>query len=253
MTRIWLKGGFGNILFQMAAGCRGNNDVIFVTNFVERNIVTQALGFKIHEALLLKDKFVYKRESLLKQLFVTLCFFLSSKIKKEVFGCMDEKGNLELFENLSPNSIGYFSSSKSLITDISGILIILSELNKLNDEYSEAYPFVYHFRGTDAWQLEYNKKLLSELFLTHKDNLVVVTDDIDTVIKEGILLENIRNGTVLSDFFMLANTTKKLYLSDSTFAWWASHLLDSTVDVYMPKRLYEQHGYYGNANLNLVE
>ena len=93
MTRIWLKGGFGNILFQIAAGCRQNNDVIFVTNFVERNIITHVLGWKIHEILLLKDKFVYKRESLLKQLFVTFCFYLSSKTKKEVFGCMDEKGN----------------------------------------------------------------------------------------------------------------------------------------------------------------
>jgi len=253
MTRIWLKGGFGNILFQMAVGCRQNKDVIFITNFIEGNIITHILGWKIHEKVLLKDRFIYKRESLLKQLLVTIGFRLSSKFKKDFFGCMDEKGNPELFDNLSPNSIGYFSSCKILITDISGVLVVLNELEKLKNEYTESYPYVYHFRGKDAWQFEYNIRLLRELYLTYKDNLVVVTDDVDAAIKEGILLENIQKRSVLSDFFMLANASKKLYLSDSTFAWWASHLLDSNVDVYMPKRLYDQHGYYGNSKLKLLQ
>ena len=247
--RYWIKGGFGNILFQFAAIYSSNKPISVVTILTKKNFFTQKiLKWEIHESKLEIFEFKESAVNLFKIIFTLLSFRLSLFLKKPFFGNLQSESialnDIKDLKNYCSYSAGIQFNSKNKL----GINQILNHLKNLKKSKAlPAYENVFHFRGKDANHLSENEEKLKLLFNKFGQNIYIVTDDTEKCKSLGIT--NVISGELLDDFFILSNTINNFFLSDSTFSWWASHLCDSSTNIYMPNKLYERHGFLGNANL----
>ena len=87
MKKIWLMGGFGNVLFQILAFnviSKNNDQVFYVKILTEKNLITKFLGWTIHERLYedLINKYKIHEIGLLKSSIIILISFLSKKFNR---------------------------------------------------------------------------------------------------------------------------------------------------------------------------
>lgn len=264
MKKIWLLGGFGNVLFQILAYRvikkeKGNN-VFYVEKLTEKNIITKLIKWSTHQKLYsdLIQSYEIKKVNILPAFLVVFLatiskrtgkfFSLSSFYSSKLF--LDEK------KKLADNIFGYFQEKEFLSKN-------LEELHKLGDDLknkygnSEKIPIVVHFRkGDTGWpddrRLYYEK--VRELLKEENGNIIIVTDSKDDAMEFFSELKNfeISNSTNALDDFKIMLSANKLYCAPSTFSWWAAHALDDKSEILAPQSLQTDLGMYIRGTLNII-
>ena len=261
IKKVYLSGGFGNIMFQFVLINRLIDlgyKVIIYDNFITNNFITKnLLRWKIqndfYKIYFKNNNIIINQSSFIKSLIDLLIFYLSKILKKPVLNYQYNPTSIELGNSFSNNNIfmGYFQNktflgkSKSAInTTVMSIrnIVIINPIDNLA-----------HFRGGDSGHLNYNFRILKESIKNLK-NITIVTDDI---LRLESLLRNknlsIVSNTPLLDFSFLCSAKKTLICSNSTFSWWAANIVENDVNIIMPLKLYETLGFYQSNNLTIIE
>ena len=253
MKKIWLMGGFGNVLFQILAYdvlSKSNNDVFFVTKLTEQNCITKFLGWTIHQPLF--DKLLQNTQRVNVKFGPSVIFvfiaFLSKKLKFRNQLSTFYNKDVQLKNGCSRNIFGYFQDKEFLSKNKNELLRVGSKLKTIYS-ISAKHPIVVHYRkGDSGWALKFSYYYEEiKLFLKkEKDNIIVVTDSLENArefFKDISGVEVIRSENAIEDFKILISA-KKMYCAPSTFSWWAAHSLDEKSEVIMPKFFEDNLGIY---------
>lgn len=254
-------GGLGNNLFHLSLGKKLEDegfDVNFDFFLTESNIITTTLGWSIHKNAI-KDELVHNvRNYKIKFKILTLLLLkLSQVIGKPVFNHYFIKEDIDLtkikFHNYRVIS-GYFQEKNQIAYFSSGLYGLVQFLKTVRTKFQPKNEFenVIHFRGKDSNHINRNKELLKmrqeECKLWH-----IVTDDLNYAKKE-LSNKNIKviGESAEVDFFQLAGASKNLICSNSTFSWWASHLVGGETTIHMPKELFKKSGYWNSNEIQII-
>lgn len=227
-NHIYLIGGFGNNLFQLnhAMNLVEEGKEVIVHNFLITNGSKQILkiaGLSFHNSnQLLTELGVIKQ---LKEVITIKKHFnlkiLEAIIKQKIFGI---KGyfNYYLESNINNKFLEILREC------------VEQKKNSLNSKLQNKN--VIHFRGGDFVRLGIQlDKNIYEKFPIKEG--IIVTDDIPFT--KNLLGSKLEDFEVVSqnpflDFLTLA-TAKNLYLSNSTFGWWAAEVSTSAIEIFQPK------------------
>jgi len=259
MKKIWLMGGFGNVLFQILAFRilnKADDKVKYVCTLTEKNIITRLLGWTIHRNIYYD--FIDKKNvlpfSFYSALFILIILKFNLRfLKKYAFFYKDN----DFFEcPFSDNIFGYFQSRKFLSNNEEELLKLCSEIR---EKYKTTFlDVVVHFRcGDFIWSIEdrayYNH--IRELLSKEDKSILIVTDSLEDA---RIFFKEVNNVSFLSskdpmcDFKNMISA-RKFYCSPSTFSWWAAHSLDKNSEVIMPLSFKHKMGIYVNRkNLTVL-
>ena len=255
MKKIWLMGGFGNVLFQILAFnvlLSKGEKVSFVKKLTEVNFFTKVIRWKIHQKLYLDliDEQDYLEVRNIQVFQILIISFISKyfnfKFKKATF--YNKKTQIEDYN--SENVFGYFQDKFFLSKNQNLVLEMgkrLSEKYKLKD----TYPIVVHYRKGDSdWAKKYSKYYneIKTMLILELNPVLIVTDSVENAsifFKEIQGVKIISSKNALDDFKYLISS-EKLYCAPSTFSWWAVHALRQDVSVVLPRFLVDSLGYYNN-------
>lgn len=265
MKKIWLMGGFGNVLFQILAfeviKSQTNHEVFFVEVLTEKNIITRILKWSIHQKLYQKliSKQQIKNVNLVKSFCVISLAFFSKITNRNYKYSTFYINNVEFeYSNLSDNIFGYFQEKKFLSENQQIILSLGERLNSIFHE-NLSYDIVVHYRGGDSgWALLYNdyyKKVKDLLILEPGRSICVVTDSLDNANSFFGNIDNLKiinSKNAIDDFKIMISTNYKLYCAPSTFSWWAAHSLNKDKQIIAPSFLQEKLGMFVKGNLTLI-
>lgn len=257
MKKVWLMGGFGNVLFQILAFRilnKVNADAKYVCILTERNIITRLLDWTIHENIyydFIDKKHVF-RVGVFSALFTLVILKFNLKfLDKHAFFYKED----DLFEYpFSDNIFGYFQGREFLINNEKELLKLCGEIR---EKYkSTLLDVVVHFRcGDFIWSTEdrtyYNQ--VKELLIKEDGDILVVTDslkDARLFFKEIGSVNFSSSIDPMCDFKKVISA-RKLYCAPSTFSWWAAHSLDKDSKIIMPLSLKYKMGVYVNRR-NLI-
>lgn len=263
--KMWLMGGFGNVLFQAFAAsiiAERGHQIELMGFLTTKSLLTKFLKWSIHDNRL--NNFFLKNINYKKKIGLLLLFklFLKKLFFKHCFK------NVFIFENEknlrlnSVNYFGYFQSKKLIEGNIENFNSYCKLLNSLIiNKYSTKFNPIdvcVHFRWSDSDWAKVNSKYYSVILknlINYRKNtkVVVLTDDID---KANFFFKDLKNKKIkrnspFEDFKSLM-CASNLYIAPSTFSWWAAHLSKSATNVYMPKSLFKSLGYHGNASLTIL-
>jgi len=254
---IWLMGGFGNVLFQILAFnviSKKENRIYIVKLLTEKNIITNFLGWSIHENLYdnLIDEKKIQKIGFLKSLIIIITGFISKKLNLKFKLSTFYSSSLKIDKNLCNNIFSYFQYNDFLKKNQEELLQLGKRL-RLKYALKQKYPIVVHYRkGDSVWALKHSyyydeiKKMLNKESLP----ILIVTDNLQDA--KNFFSENqntsiISSKTALDDFKYLLSA-EKLYCAPSTFSWWASHSLSSDSEVIIPKFFQENLGIFVKSN-----
>jgi len=253
MKKIWLMGGFGNVLFQIVAYnviSKTNKNVFFVTKLIKKNSITKFLKWSIFQPLhndLIDDNQVINIK-FIPALITVLKAFLSKKLKKKNKGATFYNKNIQLKNGVTKNVFGYFQDKEFLSENKKELLSLGDKLRTLYSS-STKNPIVVHYRKGDSdWAIKfsYYYEEIKELLKKEQEPIIVVTDSLEDAkgfFKDVSCLKVIRSENAIDDFKYLISA-KKIYCAPSTFSWWAAHSLDENSEVIMPKFFTENLGIY---------
>ena len=261
IKKVYLSGGFGNIMFQFVLvnrlvdlGC----EVIIYDNFITKNFITKnILRWNIqndfYKIYFKKNNITINQSSFVKSLIDLFIFYISKILKKPVLNYLYNPTKIELNNSFSKNNIfmGYFQNKTFLKNSKSAINTTAMSIRKfviINPADNLA-----HFRGSDSGYLNYNLTILKKSIKNLK-NITVITDDkskLESLLKNKNL--SIVSNTPLLDFSSLCSAKKILICSNSTFSWWAANVVEKDVNIIMPQKLYETLGFYQSNNLTIIE
>ena len=227
---IILIGGFGNNLFQL-------NEVF---NLVDA-------GFKV----VVHSYFTSKKSRWLLRL--SGLSFHNSAYLIEKFQLIEKCDKVEFKNTLNLALIVTIFASKINAKKKHSIYYLDSAINKrflvylrkkifyLRDRVNPKYinRNVLHVRGGDFLDLGISMKI--DIYNSiNLDNLLVVTDDIGYA---QSLFKNHSDFEIISkdsfrDFLIMVNA-RNLYLSNSTFSWWAAEISDSCIKIYQPAVMFD--------------
>ena len=234
VKNVFLMGGVGNQLFQIARACshRDNGHDVYILKLSRHTkLIYRLIGFTFHddwvdiEKVLCKLSFKTKEISY-KQMLILIFLFMMRKlgINKYFDTKIDEAPN---FLNKLID-VGYFQSSKHLtsnaVEDVGHALIDILNISSDTDNSS----MVLHIRGGDFSETDRLKdhdiKKVKDLAQRRNLQIKIVTNDKIfakqvTGINENISINN--SNSALDDFIFLTGS-KLLFLSNSTFAFWAA-------------------------------
>lgn len=252
MKKIWLMGGFGNILFQILVYnilIKKKLKVKFVETLTNKNIFTKLLKWTIHEKSYydLIDKNQIIKISNLK---ATLIFFIAlmSKIKNKGYNKSSfYNKELKLSDLISSNIFGYFQD-KSFLEDNREEIVSLGK--KIRNIYGEDKNLiVVHYRkGDSIWVRECKEYYEKVRLIIDNENreVIIVTDSIE----DAKLFFNgcnnikiIKSENAIQDFRYLVSANI-IFCGPSTFSWWAAHSLKENSIIYCPKILEDKLGFY---------
>jgi hypothetical protein len=257
MKKIWLMGGFGNVLFQIMAYnvlSKGNKNVFFVTKLTNKNRITKFLKWTIHQPLYnnLIDNNQIINVKFIPALITVLTAFLSKYIKgKNQIATFYDK-NIQIKSGVSKNVFGYFQDKEFLAENKKELSNLCDKLITLYSSSTKT-PIVVHYRKGDSdWALKfsYYYEEIKNLLKTEKGTITIVTDSLEDAkyfFKDISCIKVIRSENALEDFEILISA-KKLYCAPSTFSWWAAHCLDQETEVIMPEFFINSLGIYVNTN-----
>jgi len=249
MKKIWLMGGFGNVLFQILAFnviSKNNDQVFYVKILTEKNLITKFLGWTIHERLYedLINKYKIHEIGLLKSSIIILISFLSKKFNFKFKLSTFYSSSIQVENYTSNNIFGYFQDN-SFLKKYQKELLDLGEMLRLKYSDKEKNSIVVHYRKGDSdWALKflgyYNeiKKMLKKESLP----ILIVTDSVKDAISFFSSIDNVKiltSSNALDDFRYLLSANK-LYCAPSTFSWWALHSLSINSEVIIPK-IFKKH------------
>jgi len=243
MKKVWLMGGFGNVLFQILAHnviSKTNKEVYYVNKLTKKNWFTRVLGWTVHQKLykdLIKEE-EYHTVGFFKSIIIVLVSFLSKKSKSHFHLATFYNESAPLRNNISNNIFGYFQDVVFLKNNKEELLKLGK---KLNDKYAyESDLIVVHYRKGDSdctIKFSYYYEKIRELLKKETKQILIVTDSINdaNVFFDGIdNLKIISSHNALDDFKHLVSAIK-LYCAPSTFSWWAAHSLGDNSEIIMPK------------------
>ena len=257
MKKIWLMGGFGNVLFQILAYnvvSRGNINVFFVTKLTNKNSITNFLKWTIHQSLFnnLIDNNQRVNVKFIPALITVLIAFLSkfTKSKNEIATFYNK--NVQIKNGVSKNVFGYFQDKEFLSENKKELFNLCDKLRTLYSS-STKIPIVVHYRKGDSdWALKFSYYYdeIKNLLKKEKGTITIVTDSLEDAkyfFKDISCLKVIRSENALDDFKILISA-KKIYCAPSTFSWWAAHCSDQEAEVIMPDFFKNNLGIYVNTN-----
>lgn len=250
-TRVWLKGGFGNTLFQithaLAIYTATKNEVIIISNLTEKNVITIALKWTIHDSLfkgfINKSNFPIRiqKTSINESILITLKAFLSRFLNMKFYGTLySNTSDINVIQNNSINHFGYYQMSDCNTYYLQAFQKVTNEL--FEQFYSESeHRIVVHFRWGDSDQA---KKTIGYYETVRKmllglDDCVIVTDSVNVAKDFFGKLNNCKiiKGDALADFSLLISADI-LFCAYSTFSWWAGQSSKGRV-IYMPSEFEE--------------
>lgn len=231
---VFLMGGVGNQLFQIARACshRDNGHDVYILKLSRHTkLIYRLIGFTHHDDWIDIDKVLCKlsfkrKEISYKQILILVILFMLRKlgINKYFDTKIDEAPNfLNKFID-----VGYYQSSKHLtsnaVKDVGYALIDILNISSDTDNSS----MVLHIRGGDFSEKDRLKdhdiKKVKDFAQRRNLQINIVTNDKIfakkvTGINENISINN--SNSALEDFIFLTES-KLLFLSNSTFAFWAA-------------------------------
>jgi len=260
VKKIWLMGGFGNVLFQILAYRvlkKGSAFVGYVSVLTENNFITKLLGWTIHEKLY--EEFILRNEIVEKNIIDTiiiLFFSIFSKVTKTkniiaTFYFSDNKFK----KPYALNIFGYFQDKYFLEENRDELLEFGKEIH-IKYKMNESYIVVHYRMGDSDWARKYENYYseVKRLIKLEHETVLVVTDSP----KEAKVFFSDCNNVRLTDAknakedFRYMVSAKKLYCAPSTFSWWASHSLSVESEVIMPVFLQEKLGIYIENNITIL-
>jgi len=262
---IWLMGGFGNVLFQILAlnVMSKNHDQIYIIKLLtEKNIITNFLGWTIHENLYdnLIDEKKIQEVGFFKSLIIIITGFISKKLNLKFKLSTFYNSSVKIDKNLSNNIFSYFQYN-DFLKENQEELLQFGERLSLKYALKQKYPIVVHYRkgnpvlnpdekindaSFNSYYYDEIKKMLNKESLP----ILIVTDNIQMLrifFSENQNTSIISSKTALDDFKYLLSA-EKLYCAPSTFSWWASHSLSSDSEVIIPKFFQENLGIFVKSN-----
>jgi hypothetical protein len=255
MPKIYLQGGFGNVLFQLVhyLSLRNNgHNPVFVDTLTKKNLTTRLLGWKIHDKIYL-DIFqdlgvTVQGQSFLKTAAIMILGKLSQRLKTPVFSTYFF---LDLYEDTyltqSNHVFGYFQSKRYLEPKQNEILQIANALQKrYMFKGLEPYIAVHYRYGDSVWAREYEAYYTAVKQNIQPNNSVIVLTDSKERAKEffkdlEVSSLQILSNTPLEDFSYMVSA-KELYCAPS---------VSSTKSVHLPHFLENKLGFYGDTELKL--
>jgi hypothetical protein len=261
IKKVYLSGGFGNIMFQFVLINRlidlGYKVIIydnFITNnFITKNILRWKIQNDFYKIYFENNNIRINHAGFVESLIDLSIFYFSKILKIPVLNYLYNPTASELSSSFSKNNMfmGYFQNKTFLENSRSAINITVKSIRKF--VIVNPIDNCAHFRGGDTGYLNYNLAIL-EKSLKHLKNITIVTDD---TLKLESLLRN-KNLSIVSnkplvDFSSLCSARKTLICSNSTFSWWAANIVDNDVNIIMPLKLYETLGFYQSNNIKIIE
>lgn len=257
MKKIWLMGGFGNILFQILAYnvvFKLNKNVFFVTKLTNKNSFTKFLKWTIHQPLYnnLIDNNQRVNVKFITALITVLIAFLSKFTKSKNHIATFYNKNIQIKNGVSKNVFGYFQDIEFLSENKKELFNLCDKLRTLYLSSTKT-PIVVHYRKGDSdWALKfsYYYEEIKNLLIKEKDTITIVTDslaDAKDFFKDLGHIKVMRSENALDDFKILISA-KKIYCAPSTFSWWAAHCSDQETEVIMPEFFKNNLGIYVNTN-----
>lgn len=242
MSRFYLSGGFGNILFQYV-GINYIQDfsqslvhvdkTLISNNFISKYIIR----WNIHDDysdLLFKKCNIKSRNNYFGILFIYISKFLKYPFFSSVYQSTHFNKlylNMNFYQGYYQNISLYDKKWFNLkIKELSNVLKINSKIDRR----------VLHFRGGDtvdgATHFYYYETVLREI--SDDQKLIYIVSDDKITCKKFLRKFYITNykfisGNVLEDFIFLANSDT-IYCAPSTFSWWASILGSENKKITMP-------------------
>ena len=256
MKKIWLMGGFGNVLFQILAYRaleKNGYKVEYVDILVERNIFTKLLGWTIHESIYkdLIDKNEIQSVSYIRVVGLLFLGFLNRKfkVKNNICTFYSDKNRLKM--PYSDNNFGYFQDKYFLEENQIELLKLGRELfNKYKKNKSE---IVVHYRlGDSEWAKEHENYYIKvkNMIMLENETVYIATDSPKEALSFFSDCSNVKltdSENAMDDFKYMVSASK-LYCAPSTFSWWAAHSLSSESQVIMPDFFENKLGIYMNKN-----
>lgn len=260
-NKIYLSGGFGNILFQLIHYLSLRNEglkPVFIDTLTKQNVITNFFGWKIHDRIYLevfKDlEIVVQKQSILKTALVMVLGKISQRLKTPVcsiYFFSDSFKDRYLTE--SKHFFGYFQSKRYLESNQKEIQQIVKALQKrhLLNKSTSPYTAIHYRYGDSVWAKQHEDyyTAVKQNIQQNKD-VIVLTDSKDRA-KEFFKdlkvssLKLMSNTPILDFSYML--DAQELYCAPSTFSWWASHSMKKGTEAYFPKFLFNKLGFFGES------
>ncbi len=250
-------GGFGNVLFQILAFnvlSKKHNQIYFVKLLTKNNIITNILGWKIHENLYenLIDEKKIQEIGIVESLFIIITGYISKKLNLKFKLSTFYSSSVKIDENLCDNIFSYFQY-RDFLEKNQEELLQLGKILRFKYALNKKYPIVVHYRvGDSVWALKYAYYYDEIKGLLSKESLpiLIVTDNLHDA---KSFFGEIQNTSIISsknalDDFKYLLAAEKLYCAPSTFSWWASHSLSSNSEVIIPKFFQENLGIFVKSN-----
>lgn len=266
MYKIYLQGGFGNVLFQLVHYLSLKNrgySPVFIDTLTKQNLITKLLGWKIHDQIYL-DVFkdlgvVVKKQSILKTALIMVLGKISQRLKTPVCSIyFFSESFIDRYLTTSKHLFGYFQSRRYLESNQKEVQQIAKALQRLymSNKQKEPYIAVHYRHGDSVWAKEHE-----DYYIAVKQNIQKNKDIIDVIVltdSENHAKEffkdlkvsslKVMSNTPLLDFsYMLG--AKELYCAPSTFSWWASQAKSNTERVFLPYFLKNKLGVFSKSEL----
>lgn len=266
MYKIYLQGGFGNVLFQLvhylALKNQGHNPV-FIDTLTKENVITKLLGWKIHDQIYL-DVFkdlgvVVKKQSILKTALIMVLGKISQRLKTPVCSIyFFSESFIDRYLTTSKHLFGYFQSRRYLESNQKEVQQIVKSLQKqyLSNKHRPPYVAVHYRYGDSVWAKEYEDYYTAVKQNIQQNKDVIVLTDSESRAKEFFKDLKVRSLKVMSntpilDFsYMLG--AQELYCAPSTFSWWAIHATADETPIKMPKFLHNKLGFYSKSDKKAI-
>ena len=248
--KIFLFGGFGNLLFQINY-CyylreQYPNRKINCSDFFIRYLVrlTKCLRYTDHKSLVALENFNIKTTSSIYDIPSVIKLSLSKVFGKEwlkskCFGrTLPSEDDIQNLKNV----FGYFQHNACVSEKFTKML--LDRINNPLFNHLERPAVAIHFRGGDIPKNN-DDKLISYYSSALKNvrHATIVTDD---VVRAKLffvkfcpwLIISISSGQTEVEDFVILSRAKYLVASNSTFCWWAAEICQG--EVVQPKELHYQ-------------
>lgn len=256
-VRVWLMGGFGNILFHLFVAHllkKKGYDISVCTLLTHKNIFTNILGWTIHDRFYhgLMSDFTIKKGSVFPLLYQVISRYLKVGRGYSFF----YKNTDCLMNTPSSNIFGYFQH-KYFLENNRGELIIFSQIiakkieKLVKRKITKKNQVCIHIRlGDSIWaknNIDYYYKAIETI--PNDVDITVITDSLVDAKKlfSGFNVKFLSHNNALDDFHMLASSNT-IICAPSTFSWWAAHCSLNAEAIVFPKVLYDKLGFYADKS-----
>lgn len=262
--KIYLSGGFGNILFQLVAFLhlkKTGGNCKLVTVLTESNLITKTLGWKIHEnsckSVLKELNAIIEIPSKITILKDLILGRLSKFFCRRILGVFFYN-NMD--NNLKKNDIlfGYFLSKTFLLENKEHIRKIGKILNRVfcNNLKKLETSIVVHIRLGDSVWSKKNSKYYEEILKILQNQEEPFTVITDSIYDAKLLFKDFENiffesNSPYEDFGLMLQS-KIIFMAPSTFSYWVCLASESIESIYMPKMIYSKLGFPLKKKIHII-